>query len=185
MSPRAMTPTTQSAIPHASLRALRGALVRDLGDGFAKVLQESGYAGGESVFGSFRDWCEANGLPAPDTVKFERFKEASRKFFAESGWGTVTIDTLANTVVTVDSVDWAEADPPAGMPYPACYYSAGMLADFFGRVADGALNCMEVECRTAGSTSCRFILGSPEVIGHVYQRLTEGIGYEHALKDLR
>ncbi len=180
-----MSPTSHSAIPHASIRALRAALVRDLGDGFAKVMQESGYAGGESVFAAFRDWCTANDLPAPESVSYERFKEAAARFFADSGWGRVAVSTVADTVVALDSEDWAEADPAAGMPYPSCYYSAGMLADFFGRVADGALSCMEVECRSSGSTSCRFILGSPEVIGHVYQRLTEGIGYEHALKDLR
>src|SRR5687767_12146647 len=135
MNPQTLSPGSHSAVPHASIRALRAALVRDLGDGFAKVMQESGYAGGESVFASFRDWCTTNQLPQPEAVTYERFKEAAARFFAESGWGKVEVSTIADTVVALDSVDWAEADPTAGMPYPACYYSAGMLADFFGRVA--------------------------------------------------
>lgn len=184
MTPRSISPASLSSVPHASLRALRAALVRDLGDGFATVLQEAGYAGGESVFGAFRDWCTANGEASPEAMNYQHFKEMAARFFADAGWGTVTLSTVRDTVVAIDSEDWSEADPAAGMPYPACYYSAGMLADFFGRVADGQLGCMEVECRTAGSTSCRFILGSPEVIGHVYQRMTEGIGYEDALKEL-
>jgi hypothetical protein len=91
---------------------------------------------------------------------------------------------LGDTVVALDSADWSEAEPAAAMPYPSCYYTAGMLADFFGRVADGALGCLEVECRSNGAERCRFVLGSTEVLGHVYQRLTEGVGYEAALKEL-
>jgi hypothetical protein len=43
---------------------------------------------------------------------------------------------------------------------------------------------MEVECRSNGAARCRFLLGSPEVLGHVYQRLTTGVGYEAALAEL-
>ena len=184
MPPRTLSPGTLSAVPHASLRALRAALVRDLGDGFAAVLQETGYAGGESVFGAFRDWCGANGLAAPEQLPLSLFQEHAAHFFAEAGWGTVRITPLGDAVVALDAADWSEADPAAAMPYPSCYYSAGMLADFFGRVADGQLGCMEVECRSNGAGRCRFILGSPEVLAHVYQRLTEGVGYEAALGEL-
>ena len=183
MTPRTVSPSTLSAVPHASLRALRAALVRDLGVGFAGVLQEAGYAGGESVFGAFREWCAENGLAAPEQLPLSLFQESAARFFAEAGWGTVSI-TPIGAVAAFDAADWSEADPTAAMPYPSCYYSAGLLADFFGRVADGQLGCQEVECRSNGAARCRFILGSPEVLGHVYQRLTEGVGYEAALGEL-
>lgn len=176
--------STLTALPHASLKALRAALVRDLGDGFATVLQESGYAGGETVFGAFADWCARRGEDAPDTMSYSMFQQNAAQFFAEAGWGTVTMTPLGDSAVALDTADWAEADPAAAMPYPACYYSAGMLADFFGRVAANQLNCLEVECRTAGAARCRFLLASADVVGHVYQRLTEGVGYEAALKEL-
>lgn len=184
MPPRTLSPGTLSAVPHASLRALRAALVRDLGDGFAGVLQESGYAGGEAVFGAFREWCGENSLDAPEKLPLSLFQANAARFFAEAGWGTVSISPLGDAVVALDASDWSEADPAAAMPYPSCYYSAGMLADFFGRVADGQLGCMEVECRSNGAARCRFILGSPEVLAHVYQRLTEGVGYEASLAEL-
>ena len=184
MTARPLSPASLSAVPHSSLRALRAALVRDLGDGFAAVLQETGFAGGESVFGALRDWCAANGFAAPEQLPLSRFQEAASRFFSEAGWGTSTITALGDAVAAIDSPDWSEADPDAAMPYPSCYYSAGMLADLFGRVADGSLGCMEVECRSNGAERCRFILGNPEVMAHVYQRLTEGVGYEAALKEL-
>lgn len=184
MSTPSVHPTTLSAVPHTSLRALRAALVRDLGDGFAGILQEAGYAGGESVFTAFRDWCGTQGIGAPESLAMSRFQDAAARFFAEAGWGTLTVTPLGDKVVALDSGDWSEADPAAAMPYPSCYYSVGLLADLFGRVADGQLGCMEVECRSNGADRCRFLLGSPEVLGHLYQRLTEGVGYEAALAEL-
>jgi predicted hydrocarbon binding protein len=179
-----MSPASHSAIPHASLRALRAALVRDLGDGFATVLQESGYAGGESVFAAFTAWCADHGNGAPAAMPYPAFQQAAARFFGESGWGTVTLTPLGDAAVAIDSADWSEADPEAAMPYPSCYYSAGMLSDFFGHVADDALGCIEVECRSHGAERCRFLLTSAEVVSHVYQRLTEGVGYEESLQEL-
>lgn len=174
-----------SAVPHASLRALRTSLVRDLGDGFATVLQEAGFAGGETVFEALGHWCAEQGLGAPDAMPYAAFQDAAAGFFAAAGWGAVTMTPIGDAAVALDSTDWSEADTDAAAPYPSCYYSAGMLADVFGRVADGALACVEVECRSSGAERCRFLLGSPDVIGHVYQRLTDGVGYEDALSELR
>jgi len=184
MTINSLSPSMLSAVPHASLRALRAALVRDLGDGFAAVLQETGYAGGESVWHAFKDWCDANHIGEPESLPVPRFQAAAAQFFSETGWGSITLNPIGDTVVALDAPDWAESDPTAQMPYPSCYYSAGMLGDFFGRVADGALGCIEVECRSAGHSRCRFLLGSQEVLGHVYQRLTQGVGYEDALAEL-
>ena len=184
MTPFTLGNSALSAIPRASLTTLRASLVRDLGDGFATVLQEAGYAGGESVLAGMRDWCAANGMGAPESLAYSQFQQAAARFFAETGWGAVTLEPLGDAAVAFDAPDWAEADPTAAMPYPSCYYTAGMLADLFGRVADGPLGCLEVECRSAGAARCRFLLASPDVIAHVYQRLTEGVGYEDALKEL-
>lgn len=173
-----------SAMPRASLTALRASLVRDLGNGFATVLQEAGYAGGESVLGGMRDWCAANGLGAPEMLSYAQFQQAAVRFFGETGWGTVSLEPIGDTAVAFDSPDWAEAEPASAMPFPSCYYTAGMLADLFGRVADGPLQCLEVECRSNGAARCRWLLASPEVIAHVYQRLTEGVSYQDSLAEL-
>lgn len=184
MTPFTLGATTLSAIPRASLTTLRASLVRDLGDGFASVLQEAGFAGGASVLSGMRAWCGANGLAAPESLPYARFQQAAARFFSETGWGAVTLEQIGDTAVAFDSPDWAEADSAAAMPYPSCYYTAGMLADVFGRVADGQLGCLEVECRSTGAERCRFLLATPVVIVHVYQRVTEGVGYEDALKEL-
>jgi predicted hydrocarbon binding protein len=184
MSPFSLQASALSAIPRSSLRTLRASLVREMGDNFARVLQEAGAAGGESVFAALRDWCAAHGLGAPEALAYSQFQAAAVRFFADTGWGGVTLEPIGDAAVAFDSVDWAEAEPAAAMPYPSCYYTAGMLADLFGRVANGQIACQEVECRSAGADRCRFLIASPEVVAHVYQRLTEGVGYQDALKEL-
>ena len=173
-----------SSIPHQSLRALRAALVRDLGDQFAGPLQEAGFAGGATVLEAFREWCAAHGFAAPADLPMPRFREAARGFFLEAGWGDVTFEALGDAAVALDAHDWAEADPTTPMPYPSCFYSAGMLADLFGRVAEGPLACLEVACRSSGAARCRFLLGSPEILGRVYERIVEGADHRDAVREL-
>jgi predicted hydrocarbon binding protein len=184
MPPFSLSSSALSAIPRASLRTLRASLVRDLGGGFATVLQEAGYAGGDAVFTAMKDWCAANGLGSPDSLAYSQFQAAAARFFADTGWGHVTMEPIGDTAVALDSTDWAEADPDAAMPYPSCYYSAGMLADLFGHVAQGQLGCLEVECRSMGAPRCRFLLANPEIIAHVYQAISAGKSYTDALKEL-
>ena len=42
------------------------------------------------------------------------------------------------------------------------------------------LAVLEVECRSRGSHRCRFLVGSAEVMGHLYERMTEGASYQEA-----
>lgn len=184
MTRLALDASTLSAFPHASLNALRAALVRDTGAGFATILQESGFAGGAAIFEAFRRWCIAGGKPEPEQMPYRQFQQLAAAFFEEAGWGTLTMEPLSDVAVALDSPNWSESDPAAQMPYPSCYWSAGMLADFFGRVAEGGLGALEVECRSTGAPRCRFLVGSGEVLGQLYTRLTEGVAYEDALREL-
>ncbi|MEO7096202.1 MAG: V4R domain-containing protein, partial [Polyangiales bacterium] len=63
----------------------------------------------------------------------------------------------------------------------SCHFSSGMFSDFFGRLSDAPLAVMEVECRSAGAERCRFLLGSAEVMEHVYNSMSGGETYESAV----
>ncbi|HEY2849154.1 MAG TPA: V4R domain-containing protein [Gemmatimonadaceae bacterium] len=172
------------AFPRASLGALRAALIRDTGGSFATFLQEAGYAGGDAVFASFAKWLAARGVRDPESLDVSAYQAHAADFFREMGWGSVAITPLHDVVAMVDSADWAESDTAAALPYPSCHYSTGLFADFFGRTADAPLAVLEVECRSAGSHRCRFLVGSAEVMGHLYERMAEGEGYEAAAEGL-
>src|SRR5437016_11496593 len=122
------------ALSRDSLHALRAAMYRDLGVNAAGLLQESGYAGGPALYEAFTAWLAAHGYPTPDQVAASHFAERVTEFFRDTGWGSLEL-TSVGTVVALDSHDWVEADPASPLEFPGCYYSSGVLADFFGRLA--------------------------------------------------
>lgn len=170
------------ALTRDSLNALRAALMRDQGYNAAAWLQEAGYAGGASLYDAFTQWVDARGGGAVDDLSVDGFQQLAAEFFAECGWGSLAIGDLHDTVATLDSSDWCEATPGAGMEYPCCSFSSGMFADFFGRLAGAPLAVMEVECRSIGSERCRFLLGSAEVLQQIYDGMAAGSHYETAIE---
>ena len=168
------------AVARESLLALRQSLVRDLGPEAAAYLQEAGYAGGESLFAAFGRWMNARGLGLPEELPRSEFARRATEFFKASGWGAIELGTLGEAIATIDSLNWAEADPASGLEYPGCHLTTGMFADFFGRLAGTPLAVMEVECRSMGTQRCRFLIGGAEVMQHVYDQMAEGVSYEEA-----
>jgi predicted hydrocarbon binding protein len=164
-----------------ALTTLRNALLRDTGPSAAAYLQEAGYGGGGALFEAFRQWLAARGQGSPESLGVTAFQREATEFFRQAGWGALEVGTIHDTVATLDSADWAEATPEQPLEHPFCHLSSGMFADFFGRVADAPLAVMEVECRTAGSHRCRFLLGSTEVMQQVYDGMAAGHPYEDAI----
>ena len=169
------------ALTRDALAGLRSALMRDTGYAVAGYLQEAGYAGGGALFEAFRAWLAARGASEPESLSVTAFQSRATDFFRECGWGSLVVGELHDTVATLDSADWGEASPGAGLEHPGCHLSSGMFADFFGRVAGAPLAVMEVECRSAGADRCRFLLGSTDVLQQVYDGMAAGAAYEDAV----
>lgn len=169
------------ALSRSSLAALRAALVRDAGPSAAAYLQEAGYAGGETVFASFRDWLREQSAGEPEELSVDEFERYASAYFRDAGWGSLRIGSLGEAVATLDSEDWGESDPDSGLDHPGCHLTTGMFADFFGRVADVPLAVLEVECRSMGAPRCRFLLGNSEVMNHIYEQMSAGVRYERAV----
>ena len=168
------------ALTRDSLLALRAAMFRDIGLNAAAMLQEAGYAGGPALYEAFSKWLAAHGGSSPEALAATEFSAQATRFFKEAGWGSVEVGSL-QSVATVDSVDWAESDPAHPMDYPGCYYTSGVLADFFTRLAGEPLAVMEVECRSMGGDRCRFLVGSGEQMQRVYEAMGQGVAYQDAV----
>ncbi len=173
------------AMSRTMLAALRAVLFRDAGPQAAAYLQEAGYAGGESVYASFREWLRVHGKAKPDQLEVEEFQHRASEYFREAGWGTIEVGSMHDAVATVDSEDWAEADPTSDLDAPGCHITTGMFADFFGRLSEVPLAVLEVECRSAGAERCRFLLGNAEVMRFVYEEMEQGRTYEEAVAQVR
>ncbi len=163
---------------------LHAAIFRDAGANAPAWLQEAGYAGGPGLFDAFGRWCGARGLAAPESLGVSEFGIRAAEFLSALGWGNVRVESLQESALAIDSSDWVEANASSGMQYPGCYFSAGMLADFFGRIANAQLVAMEVECRSVGHERCRFLLASAETIQHVYDGMVNGVAYAESLAQM-
>jgi predicted hydrocarbon binding protein len=168
------------AVTRDSLLALRAALFRDVGPNAAALLQEAGFAGGPALFDAFGGWLSAHGLPGAESIPASDFAAHATEFFRDAGWGSNTLGAI-ESVATVDSADWAEGDPSNPLEFPGCYYTSGVFADFFGRLAGEPLAVMEVECRSMGSERCRFLIGTGETLQRIYDEMTQGVSYADAL----
>lgn len=176
-----LTASGMLGITRDSLVALRAALMRDTGPAGAACLQEAGYIGGGALFEAFSLWLAARGASSPESLSVDGFQREATEFFRRTGWGSLQVGALHDTVATLDSVDWAEATPDSPLEQVGCSFSSGMFADFFGRVADAPLAVMEVECRSTGAPRCRFLLGSTDVMQAVYDHMAQGHSYEDAV----
>jgi predicted hydrocarbon binding protein len=164
------------------LHQLRSALERDTGLQASTYLQEAGFAGGEELYGEFTKWLvSTRGVERPADLDARFLDEALSEFFAEQGWGALTAQTLGGTVLALDSAEWAEASDEGRGEFPSCHLTCGLLADFFGRLSDGLVAVMEVECRSRGDARCRFLAGAPETLSALYDRMAQGSSYIDAL----
>ena len=156
------------------VRQLHSSLATHAPDQLIAVLQEVGYAAGEGLFKAFS---EANN---PANLDADMLPDALSQFFAGGGWGSVAISPVGTGALALDSTDWAEAQPGTAQT-PMCFFSAGMLADFLGRLSEETVSVMEVECRSRGDQRCRFLSATPDVLEKVYNEMTQGRSYEDAL----
>ena len=164
------------------LHQLRIILERDTGLQAAGYLHEAGFAGGEELYAEFGDWLRASrGMERPPELDVRFLSEVLSEFFSHSGWGSLTARPLGPAVLALDSGEWAEATDDGRGEFPSCHLTCGLLADFLGRLSDGIVAVMEVECRSRGDGRCRFLAGSPETLSALYERMAQGSSYTDAL----
>jgi predicted hydrocarbon binding protein len=183
-----MTPNASDATPSGLrlgrrvIHQLRASLERDAGLQAATHLQEAGFAGGEELYQVFAGWlADRHGVRQPSDLDVQFLGDVLAEFFSEQGWGRLQAVPLGPAVLALDSTDWAEATDERQGDYPSCHLSCGLLADFLGRMSQGQVAVMEVECRSRGDARCRFLAGAPESLSAIYERMSQGSGYLEAL----
>lgn len=166
----------------SGLRALHASLLGHAPDQAVTVLQEAGYGAGGDVYQAFTLWLpRATRFAGPEDIDAAQLSDVVSRFFEQAGWGDLSVASIGGGALALDSAAWAEA-APATAEQPMCFYSAGMLADFFGRLSGEAVAVMEVECRSRNDARCRFLTAVPERLQRVYEGLTQGKSYEQALQ---
>jgi predicted hydrocarbon binding protein len=164
-----------------AMHQLRAVLERETASRAPLLLREIGFATGEALSDRFEQWVrEHYRVDSARELDFVFLGEALSGFFAETGWGAVTLSELVPQVLALDAPDWGEAQS-GGSEYPSCHFSCGALADFFTRLSGIRAAVMEVECRSRGEERCRFLIGSPDLLTYAYERMAAGMPYREAL----
>lgn len=159
-------------VPAAFGRALRGAVLAGA-DGEHRM-REAGHAGGQELYDRFAAWRAARGDPSPADSALGDFADALTAFTADEGWGTLRLSweeeaREAPGAVALEADGWFEARVAGSSPYPACHYTTGLLAGFFGRLAGASLAVLETACAASGAPACRFLVGAPGALARVYE----------------
>ncbi len=178
MTSFAPTLTTRSvSVPAEFFGALRASAARH--DDTVTALRDAGYAAGVSLYDSFGQWLAERGESSAEYLSEDKFGGLMAEFLTISGWGGLQVVPLSDAVVALDADDWAEVTDTDATS-PMCHAGTGLLAGFFGRVADAPLAVLEVECRSMGHEHCRFLIGSVDVLQYVYEAMERGVSYERA-----
>ena len=171
------------ALGRRALHQLRATLEREGGVQAATWMQEAGFAAGDDLYRAFGEWLRTrSAVESPAELDHGAFTEAVTGFFQELGWGTLALESQASGIVAFSSDDWGEANPEAETPYPTCHLSSGILAAFISQLAGAPAAAMEVECRSRGEASCRWLVGSPETLAALYEQLARGRGWREVLQ---
>ena len=163
-------------MPVEFLSALHGAVSDSNAAVPPDAVRDAGFHAGAAMYDSFSTWLSYRGEYGPESLEDGRFAALVSEFFAAAGWGEITITSLSDAVVAIDSDRWSEADAASG----GCLVTTGIFSGFFGRLAEAPIAVLEVECRSTGESRCRFLLGSGDVLGYVHEAMGRGIPYERA-----
>jgi uncharacterized protein len=128
-------------------------------------LRDAGWTAGSTLYETLDARVRAETGRGAAEMPLDTFVQRASTFLTDAGWGAIALGSgEEDGVVVIEAADWTEADGASRAGAPACHFGTGLLAGFFGRLAGAPLAVLETECRSAGGTRCRFLVGSPAVL---------------------
>jgi predicted hydrocarbon binding protein len=162
--------------PAELLAAIRDALVREVGDAANEIEHKIGSACGSADMHSFMN--RSTDEFGIELAKVHMGVALATWWWAWSagGWGSADfhLQHVAQRLVRIDvgnsvtSGEWrgsskdSVSDSSLGTRYSSlssvrCHWLAGLFAGSFGQLSGRNVACVEVQCRGAGATDCRFL----------------------------
>lgn len=167
------------ALPVSSLIALREALEAEVGPAAAaSALRHAGHAAGDALFPLLTTGTDDTELPE------QSFWRRVAELFAARGWGRLEFQPVHPGIGALETADWVEADPAGAHLQPGCHFTTGLLSNLLGQAAGDQVGVLEVDCRSRGDLSCRFLFGGREALETLHEALAAGASLEQALGQL-
>lgn len=182
--------TRIKVVPAEFLLSLHVHLFEHFSDNCQDVLYRSGYEQGlQDMLRLNRELQEQYGSGSFD------FWQMDAKFIfdswweplAQSGWGRCAFDLGAQAkgiaIVTLDDSPIAAA--LGGAEHPICHFFAGLFAGVISFFERTERHATEVECRSAGSSCCRFIIAAGSVVDSAEGWRQQGVPAAEIVRRLR
>ncbi|HUE96861.1 MAG TPA: V4R domain-containing protein [Longimicrobiaceae bacterium] len=152
----------------------------------ADRVRRIGMETGRALYQLFRDRVAAPGgsTGSVEDLESAAFWSRLEAFFHDLGWGGLEHERLHPGVISLWSTDWFESAAAGDLSQPSCQFTVGALGELFQEVTTLEVAVMEVRCRAAGAQECRFLIGSPEALGSVFERMSGGSHYREAVAGL-
>lgn len=154
-------------------------LLLDLpGEADMETLRAVGDAGGGALLDAFARWSGDGQAVDLADLSVGDFQQRAAEFFAWCGLGEASVFTRSDSVIEVTIAEcWETARQHAEQT--GCHLTTGLLHGFFAALAGYELGVMELECTALGSGgTCRFVVGTPEMVDSIYAELSAGASYE-------
>lgn len=173
-------------VPTALFPALHHALEEMNPTHAAETLRRIGFGLGRDFYQALEARADTvhPGRPLPG-ISSDEFWELARDLFDELGWGQLRYEASSDGVGAVTATEWVEADVDRQASRPSCHVTTGLLSDLLGRVIDGDVAVLQVECPSQGNANCRFLIGGGETLRHVHRAMREGTDVENVLAEIR
>ena len=154
-------------------------LLLDLpGEADMETLRAVGDAGGAGLLDAFARWSGDGYAEDLGDLPADAFGQRAAEFFSWCGLGDASVFTRSDSLIEVSLGDcWETARQHAEQT--GCHLTTGLLHGFFAALAGYELGVMELECAGLGSGgSCRFVVGTPEMVDSIYAELSGGATYD-------
>ena len=138
-----------------------------------QILQTIGVESAEGVLKGFSAWRSDRSIG-----------RGSVEDLSEGEFWSLLSEYLENHpgILSISSSDWEEGSERSASP--GCHFAAGLFSELLRLIAGQEVAVLEVECRSTGSGSCRFLVGSPAALETVYSNLRSGSAVRGALEGL-
>ena len=148
------------------------------GEADMETLRAAGDAGGNALLEAFAQWSKQTAMDDLADLPVDAFRQRAAEFLGVCGWGDVVVNSDSDALIEVSIGDCWETQREHS-DQSGCHLTTGLLHGFFAALAGYELGVMELECAGLGSGgSCRFVIGTPEMLDSIYAGLSAGASFE-------
>lgn len=146
--------------PIELIGAIHEALTHEVGDAAGEILSKIGSAAGSGDMRAFMERADNEFGAELPKVHMGVALQTWWWPWLQSGWGRATFDLqrAAQRLVRIDVADPAIARAQRSRGQPVCHLLAGFFAGAFGQLSGREVGSVEIQCRAAGATTCRFLV---------------------------